>query len=635
MSFKEENITQSDSGIITLQNWDSLTEDEITTIVLQKYNYARMHPVRQGRELIWEQAYKYYSGNYVLNDAKGKRPKEQALKTQTLFILIENLVARLSRMLIYSGKIVEVEQGSAETPTKYVKFLESWIQEILNKKENRIKNKLNVLLKQYLVFGNACLKVGWYQKTIKGRKYRVVDPNTKLSYVQEQDITEKYPYFDVVDIRNVYPDPDATTDTEITYVVQLVRQKLSTIIRNYKDKFINIDKLIKFTKENKLSTDSANKLKKIKNAGKTFESVNISYNEDKNDPTIDMLFYYEEDRVIVVANKVVLYNGENPYWNKKIPFIFFGDYSLFNTYYAMGEVENGGDLQEAEDLLTQMTLDYMKAVSRLKLLVPSGSKIDEPSLKSMDNSVVRADLPAEIQPLNIPAINISPAIETIRVVTKKLEDLTSMTEYIRGLTPVHQETAAGTYEFSEAGNIKFLSKIDLLEPMLVELCEWLKDLQHQYMDDTEEHKIKDSLGTEQWEQITPEIFGYKYKYKFIGSANAQNKNILFNKAMTLLNMFSGRPDINQDYLLEYTLTLADYPNLNIEKLIKSQQINGVDRILHNQAINLTGQQTQTTENQPQIPPEEQARLQMSEANNPLNILNGGLHLPDTGITGGE
>lgn len=619
--FKVENIKRNENGIVSVMDWDNMSSDDIVNIIEYKYNHSKNNPKRQEREIIWEVAEQYYNNSYVISNSKGKPPKENALKTSTIFVLLENLIAKMFRLMFHGNKVITVEPDSEDTPAKYAQILEKWFNKILEK--NNYRKKFTRLLKQFLIYGNGCIKVGWYQKEYM-RKVRKM---TEYGYtvVENRKFVEKYPYFDVVDMHDVYPDPDANKEEDITYVIQVVRKRLSTLLQN-REQYENFSNFLEFV-NNKLSKQSAEKIKQSLTSGQTLDRTDgvVSPN-DEYDPIIEMKYYYEEDRLIIVAENVVLYNGENPYWNKTIPFIFIGNYDSLNSYYSAGEVENCIAFQEAEDVATQMTLDYLKSLLKLKLLVPDSAKIDEDALKSMDNRIVRADIPGEIQPLNIPAINISPAMAVSQSMINKMEEVTSMTEYQRG-APARQETAAGVYQIVEAGNTKFLFKVDMFEPMLKKLSQWMVDLQHQFMDDFEKIKTKDEVGNEIWMDITPEIFSYAYKYKFIGSANAENKSLLFNKAMTLYNMLANRPDIQQDYLLEYVLNIADYPNLNIEKLIKEQGISGMDRILKQKELGLLGQgkEKEETKNIPGIPLEEQLRLQTSEAGNPLNILNGGFN----------
>ena len=614
-------IKNDSTGLISLFDWDKMKDNEVVSFVVDRFNLASNNIKRTEREAKWTDAYEHYIGDYTI---AGKK-KSKAIKTATLFILIENLMAKMFRIMFHDEKIINVDPANKETPFEFSEIIENWLSQVL--KDNKYKYKFAKFLKQFLIYGTGVLKVGWYQKEhYANRRIELYDGGTMVS---GKTIEEKRPYFDTVDVYDVYPDPDAQSVDDISYVIQKVKKRLSQILNN-REQNMNLDNLLEYrnskNNENKQATQkSIDEIKKIggsaSDVDKNYTNKDMAY--DKYDPIVELYVYYEADRLVVVADKVVLIRNEkNPFWSKKIPFIFAPNYIDFNTPYGLGEVEMGTKFQELEDTMTQMLFDYMKAILKVKMLVPETVKIDEKALVDMDNRVVSCDLPKEVVPLQVPAIQTNSGIILIEKLKSKMEDLTSMTGYQRGM-PVRQETAAGVYQIQEAGNTKLLLKVDMLEPTLQALAEWFIELNHQFMDDETYMKSRNEKGSDIWIKMTPEMFGKSYKYSFVGSANAENKDILYNKAIQLYTMLVNRPDIDQDYLLEYMISMSSMPNINIDKLIKSQGIEGIERIAEQLKQGAINNGAGTGGANILKSPQENARLQRSEINNPLNMLNGG------------
>jgi len=614
-------IKNEETGLISLTDWDKLKDSEVVSMIVDRFDLASKNDKRTEREAKWVDAYEHYIGEYTISGKK----QSKAIKTTTLFILIENLMAKMFRIMFHDEKVITVDPANPETPFENSKIIENWLTQTL--KDNKYKNKFARFLKQVLIYGTGVIKVGWYQKEMLANRRRdLYDGGTM---VNGENVIEKRPYFEAVDVMDVYPDPDAQNVDDISYVFHKIKRRLSQLLNN-REQYMNLDELVKYkTSRNNQSEATTESIKQLNQmAGQSTDDANnytdkdLSY--DRYDPLVELLVYYEADRLVVVADKTILLrNDPNPFWNKKIPFIFAPNYIDFNTPYGFGDVEMGIKFQELEDVMTMMLYDYMKSILKVKLLVPDTVKIDEKALVDMDNRVVHCDAPGEVVPLQIPAIQTNSGIALIEKLQMKMEDLTSMTGYQRG-APVRQETAAGVYQIQEAGNTKLLLKVDMMEPTLQGLADWFIELNHQFMDDEAFVRGRDEKGSDTWITMTPEMFAKSYKYSFVGSANAENKDILYNKAVALYNMLVNRPDIDQDYLLEYMISMASLPNINVDRLTKSQGVEGVGRIeqqLAQGAINNGGEAGIDMAASPM----ENARLQRSEANNPLNSLNGGFN----------
>lgn len=604
---------KTDTGKWEVIGWDKMSDDEVVRAVIARRDYSKHHPKREAKEAIWNECYKYYYGNYD--------DRDDTLKNMTLFTIIENITAKMFRMMFHDKPIMRVFPDDPQTTVEQADNFETLLHHQID--SNKPKYWLSLWLKQHLIYGTNVMKVGYKQSIDKKVKRTLYEGK---SYISMEEIKNGMPYFTVPDLFDVYPDMDAGSPYDMSYVVEIQRKRMSQLLNN-DDLYINLDKLVESVREDRISKKGQQTIdSSLSKAAPSYNSSDKPYAEndtqhDEYDPIIELTVYYENNRIAIVANdKVLLRNEENKFWHKRIPFIFSQNYSDFQTPYGIGEVEPSRVLTEAEDILTQMMFDYEKVGLRHKILVPETLGIDEEALANTDNSVVYCEDPSQAVPLDIPNINIGNASSVIEGYKFRQEELTSMTPYQKG-APVREETAAGVYSIQEAGNVKFLYKVDQLELALVDLAEWFKELNYQYMPDVMELEKKNNIGEFDYVNITPEDLWGKFRFSFVGSANAENKDMQFNKLLTMFKMLVGRPDINQDYLIE---TLVKKSNVfdNPEKLINEPGVQGVDRI--QAQMEAAGMQGGSGGIPQGGTPEEMARLQRSEVNNPNNELNGGI-----------
>lgn len=617
-TFKLTPKKQEDAGKWTVIEWDNLTDESIANIVIERLRQSKNHEKRKNKEDVWSDCYKYYRGEYLEDEDK--------LINMTLFSIVEAKLAKMYRMMFHEQPFIRVFPDDPNTNTEQSEKIELLFHHQIQ--ENNPRHFLSMWLKQGMVYGTNILKVGWQVE-----KKTVINRNIyeDKSFVTPSNLEIGRPYFTVPDIFDVYPDMDAKTPNDITYVVEIQRRRLSQIL-NSEDTYTNLDKLIGATSSGKADKKTTDLIKK--NFSRSAQSENADdkpydgsdYTEDQYDPIVELAVYYEKDRLIVVANgSVVLRNTPSPHWYKGIPFIFSQHYLDFENVYGIGDVEPNMVLTEAEDILTNMLFDYSKVGLRKKFLIPETLSIDEEALANSDNTAVYCENPEAVKELQSPNINFGSGAALIDSYKGKQEESSAMTPYQKG-TPVSQETAAGVYSIQEAGNIRFLYNVDQYEPALVKLAIWFKELNYQYMPNKKEIEKRNNIGEEDWVILTPEDLKGRFKYTFIGSANAENKDMQYNKLLQIYGLLSNRPDIDQDYLLE---TLVKKSNIfdNPEKLINSQGTSGVDRIAQQLQMQEGGGMQAEGSPPVDIPsgtPQEMSRLRRSEVNNPNNRFNGGI-----------
>jgi len=216
----------------------------------------------------------------------------------------------------------------------------------------RMPMKLVEFCKSSLIFGTAWLKLGWLKKTRK-RPFPVkqTDPETgqtvTIDNVERDVVVYDAPTADVLDIGNVYPDPNGWSVDTCAYICE------HTTLEWYE-----IDERAKPKEEGGLGWDreAVNKLKKLREAKARADLEADTKNrrgaEFRNDsPTnqdqlahqfkFDVIEYWEDSRhaVVVLDPEIVLFNGPNPFIHGRKPYIRLVDNILPGEILGVGEPE--------------------------------------------------------------------------------------------------------------------------------------------------------------------------------------------------------------------------------------------------------------------------------------------------------
>jgi hypothetical protein len=213
-----------------------------------------------------------------------------------------------------------------------------------------MRTKMYDYIKDSLMYSKGYAKVSWNFKTkTKTFMEPIVGKDDKITYKKtfKNEIEHDDPCIDIIDPMDIYVDPDATSagyGGNALYMIHRKTVPLETIKEN--PNYSNVDKI----QPGGGADEYMDKLSRYR--GNVPE-------KDKHKELIEILEYWERDRLIVVANRsVVLRDSPNPYNHKEIPFVELDDYRDPHRYYGQSELSVIDPLQREINSIRNQRRDY-------------------------------------------------------------------------------------------------------------------------------------------------------------------------------------------------------------------------------------------------------------------------------------
>lgn len=179
--------------------------------------------------------------------------------------------------------------------------------------KNNMEQELRKFNMQAIRYWTAIAKVYWKTKTIKTTKDVVDDENLEIK--QTTDVKDEFndPTFETLDIYNFYPDPQWYDIDSCRYVFQRYLMTKEQIYKTYwKDNLQNTEYIKAWTWDLTIYTWVRDTVNNTKNKWNVPKATNEQ---------IEVIEYWEDDKIVVLAWWVLIRNEENPFPFKKKPFL--------------------------------------------------------------------------------------------------------------------------------------------------------------------------------------------------------------------------------------------------------------------------------------------------------------------------
>lgn len=363
--------------------------------------------------------------------------------------------------------------------------------------------KMYDYIKDSLMYSKGYAKVLWKFKT---KTTTIMEPmvgkNDKISFkkVVKSDIEHDDPDIEIVDPMDIYVDPDATSagyGGDATYIIHRKTVPLEKLKSN--PNYNGVEKI----KTGEYAEQYTDKLSRYGDSVPT---------KDKHKDLVEILEYWEEDRLIVVANRqVVLRDSPNPFSHKKIPFVELDDYRDPHKYYGQSELSVIDPLQREINAIRNQRRDYDNlALNPVIRMVPGvlrnpSSAVMAPGAVWMVTDLASQDIfqlpqlqgsASEIEDRTSQDIKMSVAIDEIGI----------------GLLPENPQRRSATEVVTAqtmAGK-RFSMKIAMLEEAVKKIGFLVFALNQQFLDKERMIQIVGERGATEWVKLSPEDIRGEY-----------------------------------------------------------------------------------------------------------------------------
>ena len=532
-----------------------MKDSDILHRVITDFEAARMTRIpHEERWLRWYKLYRSYTE---------KKDTGANLFIPYTFSIVETVMPRLITTIFASRPyigVLPVNQASVETAKMHELLLDYQLTQRINTIE-----VASLWIKEALMYGTSFLKTMWRYES-RWMKHNTSKMNlfgVSVGNKVEEIETVIYDDPDVVhvDLWDIFVDPEATTIDDAEYVIHRVyRTKEYLKKQAAAGLYSNLEGIESSytSSESELSADDR------------LDAVGLSRTK-KQDDRIELLEYWTDDRVIVVANRSqIIRNEENPYWHCKKPFIRIVDHPVPHELYGIGEIEPIEYLQYELNDTRNQRMDNVNLIINRMWKVLSSSELNPEHLISRPGGVIQVNDMNEIEPLPVEDVTASAYAEEAEI-KRDIDRTMGVYEYARGETTDRRETATTASILSNAANERFKMKVQLMEDMgLRRLGLMLIQLNQQYIDHERVIRIVGDDGVH-FQKLSPEDIAGEFDVMPIGSTVEPivNKDIRLSQLLNLYSNIKDSPYIDQAAFLKRILEVADIKDT--ERIIIQQQ----------------------------------------------------------------
>lgn len=370
-------------------------------------------------------------------------------------ILLQACQTRLARMIktppkydVRPNSMSEDDKQAARKGVEQINYV--WDKETINKK----RIELGMWLQQC---GHAYLKVSYDDQ--KGEP--MLDPTTNEIVGYEGDVR-----IDVVSAFEGYPDPLAKSMEDLTWFGQAKVRKLDYFRTHYerghlvKDEsawLLSAQYEMRINTLNSVGPSSSSTQEQMKNA-----AIELNYYEKRSKD-------YPNGRHIIVANGVILKNGELPCG--EIPFVKFDDVVIGGKFYSESLVTHGRPIQDQYNRVLSKRSDWESKLLAGKYIAARGHGLMQEALTNESGEVVEYDpVPNAAEP-HAMQIPVMPAYvyQSLDSLKRELFELFGLSDVSRGQMPSASIPAQGMQILLDADETRIGVEIEQHEHAFAKL----------------------------------------------------------------------------------------------------------------------------------------------------------------------
>lgn len=459
------------------------SEKTTQQLVADRFERARSYRVTEQDE-IWRRSYNNWRG--VLD--KSIYPWRSKLFIPWSFTVIETIIPKVFARDPKWRALARNPDFPEDGPRV--------VQDLLNYQWQRMGMRLKMYdyIKDSLMYSKGIAKVSWnFQMKNKTFMEPVVGKNDEITFKKtiKSDVEYDDPAVDIVDPMDIYIDPDATS----IYNAKFIIHRKTVPLKEVKDNpnYKNVDKI----KGNSSADQYMDKLSRYNGA---------IPQQDKHSDLVELLEYWEQDRLVVVANRgIVLRDSPNPYNHKQMPFVELDDYRDPHKLYGQSELSVIDPLQREINSIRNQRRDYDNlALNPVVRMVPGTLRNPNSAVMAPGSVWMVSDLNS-MDVFQLPQLQ-GTATDIEQQTANDIKMSVAIDEIGIGLLPDNPQRRSATEVVtaqSMAGK-RFAIKIALLEEAVKKIGELVFALDQQFLDQERMIQIVGERGATEWVQLGPE-----------------------------------------------------------------------------------------------------------------------------------
>jgi hypothetical protein len=442
---------------------------------------------------------------------------------------------------------------------------------------------LSDFIKQSLVYGTGVIKIDWFTSKPRVVKSYETDEVTGEALigedgkyiVKEEQVTDyDDPRLQNVNIYDFYIDPAATSIEDADWCIH----QYYTTVKALED-------------ENSAREEpfySAKALKELKgeeygvgaSEAETYERERKSaagFNEspvERGKGKVKIWEMWQKDKLCIIANEeTLLYEGENPYWHGKLPFIRLVDSSNILEFYGKGEIEPVEKMVHALNTIINQRITNINQI--LSPIWKVKQNVEETELQFVPNNVIHVQDRDDAVIERPPDVTNS-SFQEQAIIIEGMQRALGVTDYVQGVATPGQTAAEVEIKTTQA-NIRFAYKVQLLEHMALKpLGEMVYQLYQQFVTDEKIIRVLGAKG-EEYVRVTPaDLAGHYDVIPESGSTLEADEEADFRKFFNLAGYLETKPFINQQEVVEELLDRSGEKDpdkfiINQNELLRQQE----------------------------------------------------------------
>lgn len=370
-------------------------------------------------------------------------------------------------------------------------------------------NRMGMRLKMYdyikdsLMYSKSMAKVSWnFQMKNKTFMEPVVGKDDEITFKKtvRSDVEYDDPIIEIVDPMDLYIDPDATSSGYGGNAKFMIHRK-TVDIKDIKDNpnYKNTDKI----KSSNYADQYLDKINRYNNAVPQL---------DKHSNLVEILEYWEQDRLVVVANRgVVLRDSPNPYNHKELPFVELDDYRDPHKLYGQSELSVIDPLQREINSIRNQRRDYDNlALNPVIRMIPGTLRNPNSAVMAPGSVWMVSDLNS-MDVFTLPQLQ-GTATDIEQQTASDIKMSVAIDEIGIGLLPEGGQRRSATEVVtaqSMAGK-RMAIKIALLEEAVKKIGQLVFALDQQFLSEERMIQIVGERGAQEWVKLGPEDIRGQY-----------------------------------------------------------------------------------------------------------------------------